>query len=233
MPENPDLARLRAEYHLRDHSPEIMGQYSLFNISQLFMLHQRQRDLLRCLQKNGFNPLANRRILEVGCGDGGVLLDALSSGAIARNLHGVDVLHERLQIASRTLPGLSLICADGQYLPYEAQSFDLAMQLTVFSSILDEQVRFGLANEMLRVLKPGGIILWYDFWLNPTNPQTRGIHPTEIRRLFPNCTYNFHRITLAPPITRRLVPLSWGLALLLESLRILNTHYLAVIKPLI
>jgi hypothetical protein len=75
----------------------------------------------------------------------------------------------------------------------------------------------------------------YDFRLNPTNPQTRGIsyfsiRPAEIKRLFPNCHYEFHRITLAPPIARRVVPISWMLALFLESLKIFNSHYLAVIK---
>ena len=111
---------------------------------------------------------------------------------------------------------------------------------------------------MLRVLrspdpasgKPGGMILWYDFWLNPINPQTRGIRPAEIKRLFPNCLYEFHRITLAPPIARKLAPISWGLCLFLESLKIFNiipfgrwsssrslayrdhTHYLATIRPI-
>ena len=42
------------------------------------------------------------------------------------------------------------------------------------------------------------------FWLNPTNPQTRGVRPAEIRQLFPGCSFKFERITLAPPITRRL-----------------------------
>ena len=85
---------------------------------------------------------------------------------------------------------------------------------------------------MLRALRPGGLILSYDFWLNPTNKQTRGLRPKEIRRLFPNCACEFHKITLAPPIARRLAPLSWGLCYLLESLKIFNTHYLAAIRPL-
>jgi hypothetical protein len=85
---------------------------------------------------------------------------------------------------------------------------------------------------MLRVLRPSGLILWYDFWLNPVNPQTRGIRPAEIKRLFPNCRYEFHRITLAPPIARRLVPISWGLCLFLEGLKIFNSHYLVAIRPL-
>jgi hypothetical protein len=58
-----------------------------------------------------------------------------------------------------------------------------------------------------------------------------GIRPAEIKLLFPNCTYEFHRNTLAPPITRKLAPISWSLCLFLESLKIFNTHYLVVIRP--
>ena len=121
--------------------------------------------------------------------------------------------------------------------------------MTAISSILDPDIRRNICADMLRVLrspdpasgKPGGMILWYDFWLNPTNPQTRGIRPAEtcpelsrrIKRLFPNCRYEFHRITLAPPIARRIVPISWLLAYGLERLTIFNSHYLVAIRPLI
>jgi len=60
---------------------------------------------------------------------------------------------------------------------------------------------------------------------------------TDDYSLFPNCLYEFHRITLAPPIARKLAPISWGLCLLLEGLKIFNiipfgdTHYLAAIRP--
>lgn len=61
------------------------------------------------------------------------------------------------------------------------------------------------------------------------NPQTKGIRPSEIRELFPNCRVEMHRITLAPPLTRLLIKGSWVICLLLENLSILNTHYLAKI----
>jgi len=53
-----------------------------------------------------------------------------------------------------------------------------------------------------------------------------------IKRLFPNCRYEFHRITLAPPVARKLASISWGLCLFLESLKIFNTHYLVAIRPM-
>jgi SAM-dependent methyltransferase len=140
------------------------------------------------------------------------------------------LLFDRLQDAHQALPNLLLACADGQALPYPETAFDLIVQFTVFSSILDERIKQHLAQEMLRVLAPGGLILWYDFWLNPLNRQTRGIRPQEIRGLFPGCACQFRRITLAPPLARCLAPLSWQLCALLEKLVILNTHYLATIR---
>lgn len=230
MPEHPDLARLRAEYAERAANVDQTERYSLFNSAQLFAIQQRQRAILRCLRREGFYPLRGRRILELGCGSGGVLLEALSFGAAAEKLHGAELLLERVQATGRVLPSLGLICADGQRLPYASASFDVSMQFTVFSSVLADEVKRNMAQELLRVTRPGGMILWYDFWLNPSNPQTRGIRPAEIKRLFPGCTFRFERITLAPPLARRLVPLSWELSLLLEGAKIFNTHYLVAIR---
>jgi len=88
--------------------------------------------------------------------------------------------------------------------------------------------------EMTRVLKSGGIVIWYDFFYNnPSNPNVRGVGASEIRSLFPGFSITLRRITLAPPVARRLVPISWVTALLLEKLRVLNTHHLGILrKPL-
>ena len=231
MPEHPDIIRLRAEYAERARRMDKTDRYSPFNTAHLFAVQQRQRAMLKLLRRGGFYPFAGRRILEVGCGSGGVLLEYLGFGVERINLHGAELLFERTQIASHRLGDLPLVCADGQSLPYAGRSFDLVMQFTVFSSILDDGVKRNLAQEMLRIVRPGGMLLWYDFWLNPGNPQTRGICPAEIRRLFPDCRYQFRRITLAPPIARRLASLSWGLCLFLENLSALNTHYLVAIQP--
>ena len=225
-----DLDRLRAEYADRERRLAGSDIYSPFNTAHLFMTQQRQRVTLKTLRRFGFYPLDQRRILEVGCGRGGVLLEYLSHGATPARIHGIDLLEDRVVEAHARMPSLSLSCANGQHLPYPAGVFDLVLQYTAFSSLLDDGVKANVAREMLRVLRPDGAIVWYDYWLNPTNPQARGIRPAEIRRLFPGCAYHFQRITLAPPITRRLVRLSWLLCYVLEKSVLLNTHYLAVIR---
>lgn len=226
-----DLARLRAEYAQREQRLTGSDLHALTQPGQFYMIQQRQRALVALLRRTGFEELAAQRILEVGCGAGGVLRELLWLGAQPALLHGVELLDWRLQEAHALTPHLPLVNADARELPYPTGSFDIVAQFTVFSSILDEAVRRAVAAEMQRVLRPGGLIIWYDFWLNPQNRQTRGLRPGEVRALFPDCHCDFRRITLAPPLARRLAPHSWLACYLLEQARIFNTHFLAAIRP--
>ena len=226
-----EVERLRAAYGGRVAQMTEAGAYSPANEAYLFAIQGRQRALLAALRREGLWPVAGKDVLEVGCGTGGVLLEWLGYGAEPRRLHGVDLLAERVAAAHDRLPHLAVSCSSGAALPYADHSFDLVLQFTLFSSILDRAIGYTVASEMIRVLRPGGAILWYDFWINPVNKQTRGIRPNEIRKLFPRSRYTFQRITLAPPLARRLVPLSWPGTTILENLRFLNTHYLAIIRP--
>jgi SAM-dependent methyltransferase len=224
-------SHLQTEYRARDRRLAGSDLYSWFNPAQLFALQQRQRVLLRTLKRQGISDLGGLRILEVGCGRGGVLREFACLGACPENMFGLDLLADRLVDAGQGLPGVHFQRADGSCLPFASQSFDLVMQYTAVSSVLDADLRRRMCAEMLRVTRPGGLVLSYDFWLNPTNKQTRGLGLDEIHASFPGCRIDPHRITLAPPIARRLAAFSWGLCLFLESLKIFNTHYLVAIRP--
>ena len=226
-----DISRLQTEY--ADRARRLSGSdiYSVFNPTQLFFVHSRQRAVLAALDKFGFSNLSNKRILEMGCGDGGVLTEFVFFGAPPDNLFGIDLIFEKITHARSLLPGTHFANADGSNLPFPAKSFDLVVQYTAISSILDPDLRRAICADLIRVTRTGGLILSYDFWLNPTNPQTRGLRPLEIRDAFTGCSIDYNRITLAPPLARKLVPLSWGLAYFFEKLRFFNTHYLAVIRP--
>jgi ubiquinone/menaquinone biosynthesis C-methylase UbiE len=110
-------------------------------------------------------------------------------------------------------------------------SFDLLLQSTVFTSILDQALKERVAAEMMRVSKPGGLILWYDYHLNnPWNPEVRGVPKAEIFKLFPGCRIELQRLTLALPLARRIAPYSFLICYLLEKLPFLCSHYLGAIK---
>lgn len=232
MAEPQDIQRLRIEYADRIVKYSENNKYSLLDQTQLFFLQNRKRKLLSILQKFTTNSLINSKLLEIGCGSGGVLVEYFSLGASLRKLYGIDLLFDRLKEAKEKLPTSHIQNANGEFIPYRNSSFDFVLQYTAFSSILDPSIKQNVAEEMLRVLKkPDGLIIWYDFWLNPTNLHTKGIRKKEIRELFPNCTYDFNKITLAPPLARKLVPISWIFSQLLEKFGIFNTHYLVLIKP--
>jgi ubiquinone/menaquinone biosynthesis C-methylase UbiE len=227
-----EINRIKFEYADRAHRLADSDLYSWFNPANLFAIQYRQRAVLSFLKRFGYTSLAELRILEMGCGGGGVLMDYFSIGASLQNLYGVDLLKDRLDVAQVRLPVSNFSNADGQTLPYADRSFDLVLQYTAISSVLDEEIRRKILADMFRVLKPDGLILSYDFWLNPTNKQTRGLRMSEVRASFPNCEIDYKKITLAPPIARRLVPISWLLSGFLEKLTIFNTHYLVAIHPI-
>lgn len=185
----------------------------------------------------GLLPLAGRRILEIGCGRGGWLPDLAGWGAAVTDLAGIDLDGERIEAARRGLCGSAGDAADlregdARALPWPDGAFDLVVQSTVFSSLLEDHDREQVASEMRRVLAPGGAVLWYDFtYDNPSNPSVRKVTRAEVRRLFPGWSIDARRVTLAPPIARRLVPWGRPLATALQAMRLLNTHLLAILRP--
>ncbi len=140
---------------------------------------------------------------------------------------------ERIRNARIRIPQADLQTGTASELPWQDESFDLVSQFTVFTSILDVALRRAVAAEMLRVLKPGGAALWFDFRLsNPRNSQVRGVRAAEIRSLFPGCRITISPVLLAPPLARAVASWSWPLAEALQGLPFLCTHYVGLIhKP--
>jgi len=222
--------QILAEYKRRER--EIPSDfYSLKHPANLFIQQGQTRGLLWALKTAALTPLNNRRIMEVGCGRGNWLSIFESFEAQRELLAGIDLDEDRAAECRRRFVGADIRGGDATQLPWPDQHFDVVFQSTVFTSILDAGMKQAVAREMLRVLKPQGAILWYDFHFNnPRNPHVRGVGRAEIKSLFPACSVTLRRMTLAPPIARRLVPISWIAAELLEKLQLLNTHYFGVLR---
>jgi ubiquinone/menaquinone biosynthesis C-methylase UbiE len=225
-----EVARIREAYARRQGVPR--GFYSFLNPSYVLLIQERDRELLSMLSHHGVESLEGERILEIGCGTGYLLRAFLEWGAHPENVFGIDLLQERIEQARKLCPhGVRLECGNAAAMDFPDASFDLVMQSVVFSSILDPEMRQQIAGEMLRVLRPGSFALWYDFFVdNPRNPDVRGVHRSEIYKLFPGCQIYLRRITLAPPIGRLVGQYSPFVYMLLSRSKILCTHYLGLIK---
>lgn len=196
-----------------------------------YAFHRLWDSAIDLLNRHGGFPLNGRRALDVGCGKGNWLVEFVQWGARPEDVSGIDLIEDRVEAARRSLPVSDIRCGDATRLPWMNETFDLATQFTVFSSVLDDSSRASMAREMIRTLKPGGAVLWYDMAANnPSNPNVRGVGEQEIRALFPGCPMDIRRITLAPPVGRVAAGLSPALAALIESAAFLRTHRLAFIR---
>ena len=207
-------------------------RYSWLSPGYCFMLQEQERQLLAVLKRDSRRSLATSTLLDVGCGTGDWLRAFVKWGAQPEHLAGIDLLPDRLTTARHLCPpGVRFHCGSAANLPFAAATFDLVLQSTVFTSVLDARMRHRIAAEMRRVVKDDGLILWYDFRVNnPWNADVRGITKGEIAQLFPDCHLRLRRLTLAPPLVRWLAPYSWLACYVLGTLPWLCTHYLGVVR---
>jgi SAM-dependent methyltransferase len=223
-----EIERIRAEYARRKRDiPQAF--YSWDRVSNCFTHTQLVRDCIAELTRERMFPLENRSVADIGCGFGTWLLEFAQWEA--SDLHGIDLDESRIERAKARFPSAKLHVGDARHLPWQNNSFDLVSQFTLFTSILSGTVKKHIAREMWRVVKPGGVILWFDLRVNnPRNKSIRGISSGEIHSLFPDGSIRLRRVTLAPPLARRIVPISWIAASLLEKFPALRTHYLGIIR---
>jgi SAM-dependent methyltransferase len=226
-----EVERIRAVYAGRA-TAALAGRYSPFRRGELYMSQRRDEELLRLLAEHGLTNLAELRILEIGCGRGARLLDFCQWGATPARLHGVDLVEAFVREGATRLPRSGLLVATADRLPYRDGIFDLVLQFTVFTSILDRDMRAAAAAEMRRVTAPGGSIIWYDFrYPSPRNPNVDALGLGDIRQLFAGWEIAVRSLTLLPPVARRLAPFSFLACRVLErSVPPLRSHLFALLR---
>jgi ubiquinone/menaquinone biosynthesis C-methylase UbiE len=199
--------------------------------AHVYAAQDRERRVLASLARVGVRlPVA--RVLEVGCGTGAWIRDLVKWGVPPEHIWAVDLLSDAIaETRHRCAASVHVERCSAASLPFPAGSFDLVLQATMFTSIVEPTVRRAVAAEMLRVLAANGSILWYDFhFKSPWNQDVRAVRRTEITDLFPGCRITLQRVSLAPPLSRWIAPRSHALWLLLGSIPWLCTHYLGTIR---
>lgn len=225
MESDGELDAIAARYAARA-TRRADSRYSWLKPDVYMSSFESDRAMLELFSRIGLTDFAELRVLEVGCGSGGNLLRLLRWGFDPSRLVGNELLADRLDVARRRLPAeVTLIGGDACELA--CGDFDIVLQSTVFSSILDDAFQARLARHMWTMAKPGGGVLWYDFcYDNPRNPDVRGVPVRRIRTLFPQSMPIIKRVTLAPPIARAMTRFSPRLYHFFNAMPLLRTHVL-------
>jgi ubiquinone/menaquinone biosynthesis C-methylase UbiE len=158
MFDSEEVERIRREYSRRD-AFGLSKIYTHTNPAYLFHIQEREREILRLLRDEEID-LSECRILEVGCGTGHILQRFLEFGT--NEAAGIDLMENRIRTAKIRYPRLCLTQGNAASLPYKDGVFNLVMQFMCLSSVFDPFMKKQIADEMWRVVQPGGAILSYD-----------------------------------------------------------------------
>lgn len=226
---------VKQKYASESRSQEKVRNYSYRwnprNPISIYYRHQKEITLVRALNKLSIH-LDKTKILDVGCGNGNILRYFAELGATSEDLYGIDITEYRISEARDASPRMNFAVGDATKLPYDSEYFDIIMQFTTFSSIPGKTSQKKAANEILRVMKKKGIIIWYDMKdkFQGKNPFPQGLTKEEVLRLFPECEIIFEKYLHSSFITKTLKnsPL---LTNFFDALPFLNkTNYLVILK---
>ncbi|MBC7695236.1 MAG: class I SAM-dependent methyltransferase [Burkholderiales bacterium] len=187
------------------------------------------KEIYECISgvlKSEFNDYRDLNVLEIGAGNGSNAEIFVNCGFQIQNIYFNELLPERINAIKSNYPNNTIFEGNAIEIPID-RKFDIIFQSTVFTSILNTVDRKLLAEKMLGLLNPGGIVLWYDFiYNNPKNKDVRKVDVKELKSLFSKSSgIYFKKITLAPPIGRKV-----GRFYKLFNVPFLRSHILAVIK---
>ena len=125
--------------------------YDVFNDEKWWWSVGR-RALVNKLWKKYGNGSREPLILDIGCGTGTTLEELQMAG----NCYGVDISTNALKYCVQR--GVDSVCVgDASRVPYRDERFDLVISVDVIEHVEDD---VGAMQEMLRVTKPGGLIIF-------------------------------------------------------------------------
>lgn len=227
-----ETERIREVYKQRHEVSARKGHTSL-DAYERCAIHEREELLAEIFRKEGWTTLAGLRILDVGCGTGTLIRHLFDFGAEPEKCYGVDLLQTRLREARHLASNAHFVLASGAELPFPNDTFDLALQFTVFSSVLSPQLKHAMATEIVRTLRRNGRFIWYDLaYDNHQNKDVHGIGRRELQQLLPGCRLRFWRVTVAPPIGRPAARFHPFLYRLISELRVLRSHSMCLAEKL-
>ena len=157
-----EFESVRALYAARDRDCQYERQWGYVNPAAAGYWRIRDELVTEAVCRRFDVPTSHLKILEVGVGHGHELAKFALLGIPQENLVGVDVVPDRLVRARAIYPAIRFEDGDGRALPFADASFDVVCQFTCAMHAPSKRAQELMCREMSRVLRPGGIIIWWD-----------------------------------------------------------------------
>lgn len=173
-----------------DYEQKINSAIAFAGMEHAFYIDVKREHILR-LGREHFADLKQLDVLDLGCG-----LGAYHPGleGCFRELHGIDVSAQSIELAAQRHPFVRYATFDGVRLPYDDGQFAIVFTVCVMHHVPPPQWN-DFTAEMFRITRPGGLALVFEH--NPYNPATQYIvktcdidkdavllRPGQLRRMF-------------------------------------------------
>jgi len=228
--EEDEARRIKEVYNKRD---ALTGdRYAFYQADLRLQMSSREWAICHFLKSAFDGDLQNIKILDVGCGMGDWLRTLLNWGATAENLTGTEFLDDRLEHARQiSAKGINWHLGGLESLPAD-EKFHLVSAFTVFTSILDQNVRENLAREIWDRVMPGGWVLIFDFRYNhPSNKDVRKLTRDEMYDWWPSSVRAYRTLWLVPPLARRIAAMGYLTPQILSVLfPFLRSHFIYTVQ---
>lgn len=129
------------------------------------------------------------KVLDFGCGYGRISNELTECGYT--DVMGVDPSYAMIERGRKAFPGLPLLHSDRLDLPFDENAFDAVIICAVLTCIPSLEERSRVAAEIIRVLKPGGIVHISEFcseeskdFISGRGLPMRHSSPKELRDVF-------------------------------------------------
>jgi SAM-dependent methyltransferase len=165
----PEERRTAHEYNswMREGTLHSIGMRLLMGKAGLYLVNT---PVFAVPEEVGLQP--NHRVLDLGCGRAGLGAMLARIAGLVHNPVGLDISTSMLALAGRDMESESpvdLVAGAATRLPFPDESFHLVLAAYLFKHLEDETL-FRMLLEVQRVLKPGGILLGWEF--APTSSKT-------------------------------------------------------------
>lgn len=122
------------------------------------------------------------KALDLGCGTGNYTVELHKRGF---DVVGVDLSEKMLEIARGKLPDVEFVRASAYNLPFNDESFDLVLSVTMFEFLREPE---RAVREIHRVLKPGGEVI-----IGTMNGRSLWFLFKRLKTLFVETAYRYAR----------------------------------------
>ncbi len=208
-----------------------MDRHTLLDMGTLLVAQERERLLAKVLRGHGITTLDGLRIFDAGASEGYNLRLMVQWGARPAHVAGIDLDARAVARCAARSPEIRVLTGSAGEVPEPAHAFHLSLAFGLFGAVPGEDVAHGIARELFRITKPGGLIIVYDSRRkNSHNLGAHAIDEDDIRRWFPKCPLRVHTTTLAPPLARIVGRRAPWLYEALASIPPLRTHVLYVLR---